>query len=62
MPANVANITPVDIVFSNIPRAVICPVIVVPMFAPYMTVAACISVIMPALTKPMAITDDAPER
>lgn len=34
IPANVANTTPVEIVLSNMPSAVICPVMVVPMFAP----------------------------
>ncbi len=56
IPANAANITEVEIEFPNIPSATICPVIVVPIFAPKMTVAACASDITPALTKPMTIT------
>ena len=40
-PASVANITDVETELPpNIPNATSCPVIVVPMFAPNMTVAA----------------------
>ncbi len=42
-------------------RATICAVIVVPMFAPIMIGAACVSVISPAFTKPTTITVVAPD-
>ncbi len=54
--------TEVEMVFEpNIPSATSCPVIVVPIFAPKMTVAACVSVIIPALTKPITMTEVALE-
>ena len=45
----------------NIPRATICAVMVVPILAPYIMVAACESEIIPALTKPIVMTVVAPE-
>ena len=57
MPANVARITEEEIVFPpNMPRATSCPVIVVPMFAPKITVAACGRDMIPAFTNPIVIT------
>ena len=61
-PAKAEKITEVEMPPSpNIPRATICAVTVVPMFAPYIIVAACAREMMPALTKPMVITVVAPE-
>ena len=48
--------TEVETVLSNIPIAASCPVIVVPILAPKITVAACVKVIIPAFTKPMTMT------
>ena len=45
----------------DMPHATIWPVTVVPMLAPKMTVAACVSDMMPALRNPMAMTVVAPE-
>ena len=43
-------------VIGKLCKAVICAVMVVPIFAPIMMLVACLSVIIPALTKPTTIT------
>ena len=61
-PVNEAKIVVAEIPAPpNNPRATICAVIVVPILAPYITVAACCRDIIPTLTNPMIITVVAPD-
>ena len=62
MPAKAEKMTEAEMPLPpNIPNATICAVMVVPMLAPYMMVAAWASVMIPTLTKPITITVTAPE-
>ena len=62
IPVSAVKMTVVDIVLSpNIPSATICPVIVVPIFAPNAITEPCVRSIRFALIKPMTMTVTAPE-